>query len=78
MTFNKKHRTDALLSSMGHLRGFLSAFHMHGNFYRTIYSEKDSAEIDREALEADWGSVGDDMSQTLDKMKKKYFSSKPK
>jgi hypothetical protein len=75
MTVHKKHRTDALLSKMGYWRGFLSAFHIYGNFYRSIYTEKDGVDIDRKALEADWGAVGNDMYLTIDKLKKEYSDS---
>lgn len=77
MTFHKTRRTDALLARMGFWQGMLSAFHLFGNYYRTPYAEQDALQLDRQAMEADWGAVGDGARVCLDDLASADLHLKP-
>lgn len=59
----KKYRSDFLFPKSGFLIGMGSVLNVGGNYFRFNYSESDIA-ADTNAIENDWGVIGQDLLDT--------------
>lgn len=67
---NKKiYKTDFLFSTPTFLNGMGSVLNIAGNYYTFNDSESDE-EADFLALKSDWGVVGEDICESIIKVKK--------
>lgn len=63
MGSNKKYRTNTLFVMPSFVIGMGSILNISGNYYSFKYSES-SEQADTQALESDWGMVGQDIQNS--------------
>ncbi|MBP7796082.1 MAG: hypothetical protein KA059_04825 [Elusimicrobiales bacterium] len=67
----RKFRTDFLFPNIGFTEGIGSVLNIGGNYFEFNTSESD-LEADTKALENDWGMVGNDIAESIEKFKQEY------
>lgn len=70
MKTNKKYKTDKLINRATFFDGLGSVFNISGNYFR-IRFKSSGFDLDRKAIENDWGVVGNDIREALRKAKSK-------
>lgn len=68
MTKIGHYKTSRIFHRPSFIDGIASILSISGNYYEFIYSESDK-DADAEALENDWGVVGDDIRKFTSKSK---------
>jgi hypothetical protein len=67
MNSNKIYQTDFLFPKPNKLQGIATIFNLWGLYF--LYNgSKDGDEADRRAIQSDWGMIGQDLKDVLDKV----------
>jgi hypothetical protein len=74
--FKRQYQTSFLFPKLSFLSGMGSVFNLAGNYYNFNYSDT-PAEADSKALENDWGVIGEDLSETMERNPVNSFQKTP-
>lgn len=69
----KKYRTDFLFPKSSFLIGMGSILNINGSYYN-FKTSKTATEADFKAVESDWGVTGQDISDSIEVLKKTILS----
>jgi hypothetical protein len=70
MIKRRRYKTNVLFPKTSLLDGFGSIMNVAGNYFRFNYSES-GEEADNKAIANDWGVVGDDIRNVIQRTKQK-------